>query len=316
MFRRVEDLFPKPLRDELLRLARLDRNWAVWKFNGKMVTGKSGHQRAEYSIRCRQDTWLRRTWTSGGDGFAMLASSIWLVDGPKVFRPTVDQCRAMEQIEVRLELSEYSQPYPALLIDLPPIYAPFENVLCHHQTDGAEGKLSFTACLHSKNNLDDIVTTVATDGQPMEHSITEFDTDCAEPTTASKVIRVAINSCLALVNFGHYANFLYPKEVVSDQRLACEDTPRGERARDRLQTAPQLVQFDREVVLHRDKVKREAGEPTGREMPFHWVRGHWRMQPYGPQNSQRKRILIRPYMVRADKLFDKDVSDTTTTYRT
>jgi regulator of replication initiation timing len=48
------------------------------------------------------------------------------------------------------------------------------------------------------------------------------------------------------------------------------------------------------------KSQRES-DPTGRELPCHWRRGHWRKQPHGPALSQIKLIWIRPTLVRADK---------------
>jgi len=38
------------------------------------------------------------------------------------------------------------------------------------------------------------------------------------------------------------------------------------------------------------------------ELAPHWRRGHFRMQPHGPQNSLRKVTFIAPTLVRADRL--------------
>lgn len=38
------------------------------------------------------------------------------------------------------------------------------------------------------------------------------------------------------------------------------------------------------------------------EIAPHWRRGHFRMRPYGPQQSLRKVILIAPMLIRADRL--------------
>ena len=40
----------------------------------------------------------------------------------------------------------------------------------------------------------------------------------------------------------------------------------------------------------------------GQELPPHWRRGHFRLQPHGPQSSLRKVIFVAPLIVRADKL--------------
>jgi hypothetical protein len=38
-----------------------------------------------------------------------------------------------------------------------------------------------------------------------------------------------------------------------------------------------------------------AHEPTGRKLPGHWRAGHWKRQPFGEGNLQRKLIWIQPY---------------------
>ncbi len=301
MFRHVRDIIPDLLAVELRRLATLDRNWVELEELEGM----------EYKLRVKYPTWVRALWQSGGDGFGMWGYSVWLADGPKVFRPTVEQCRALEQVEVRLELHDYSQPYPAILVDLPAGYEPFESVLCFRCDAGLA---AFN--LNTKDHLGDIVTTVKTDGRPMEVSLQKFDEDCADTfDVAGRALRVACNSCLALSGYGTVSDYLYPKDAENDRKLARERSDRGARARKRLETSPLLVKFAQDVVLHRTESRRaKPGEPTGAEMPSHWRRGHWAMQPCGPNHSLRKRILRPPVFVRADRAVE--MSQTTTTYHT
>ena len=76
---------------------------------------------------------------------------------------------------------------------------------------------------------------------------------------------------------------------------------KANRAKNRISLAVQVATLDQQVVLHqRGKGCHEPEESTGREMPFHIRRGHWAMQPYGPSQSLRKRILRKPAFVRAD----------------
>jgi hypothetical protein len=46
------------------------------------------------------------------------------------------------------------------------------------------------------------------------------------------------------------------------------------------------------------KLRREAGEPTGTHASprFHWVRGAYREQPYGPGREFRKTLWVEPYV--------------------
>lgn len=297
------DIVPKPMLDELLRLGRLDREWAVFE----------ELEWPQYRCAPKYPTWLTRINGNGADYFSQLAISTWLVDGPKVFRPTAEQCAALEQIEVRVSLEDYSQPYPALAVELPrELYDSYVCCVCFRHP-----RPYFIGCLFSRDHLHDITTTVArNDGEYMEKSLTSFEENCREDAPwASRVLRVACNACLALSHYGSHLNYLFPKEVDSDRRLARENSERGNRAKRRLSLAVQVASFDQEVVLHRTERKKWEGEPgcSGREMPPHWRRGHWRTQPCGIGRSQRKRILVPPVMVRAD-LFVGQPSNTEVTY--
>lgn len=42
---------------------------------------------------------------------------------------------------------------------------------------------------------------------------------------------------------------------------------------------------------------KEQEDSSGRSVRTHWRRGHWRMQPCGPQLSQIKRLWVRPVLV-------------------
>ncbi len=81
MINRVHELIPKLLADELIRLARIDRDWCQWE-NLESGTG--------YSARAKVATWMSKYWVTGADAFAMWAASTWLIDGPKIFRPTAE----------------------------------------------------------------------------------------------------------------------------------------------------------------------------------------------------------------------------------
>lgn len=45
-----------------------------------------------------------------------------------------------------------------------------------------------------------------------------------------------------------------------------------------------------------------VGGPGEHELPAHWRRGHFRLQPHGPKSSLRKVLFIPPTIVRADRL--------------
>ena len=305
MFQRVTDIIPnKEFVAELVRLASIDRNWVEIKLG----------EGSAFQAKSRHETWLKSFMQRGGDITGIWALSVWLADGPKVFRPTLVQCQALEHVEVRLNFEDYAQPYPAILIDLPKSddYAPFTNVICFK----SENLIIFS--LNTPEHVEDIVTCINRyNGRgTLEESFQRYDGDCdmfQQP--ASRALRIAANSCLALVGHETATGYLFPKDVESDRRLAQEQTERGERARERLPLHAMLVAFKREVVLHKTEGGHPSGDPTGREVGCHWRRGHYAMQPYGPGSSLRKRILRLPVLVREDK-FLGDLSDTTTIMKT
>jgi hypothetical protein len=304
VFQRVTDIFPQNLTDELIRLARIDRNWV------EIIPGEG----PSFKAKSRQESWLKPLMKRGADITGLWAASIWLADGPKVFRPTLAQCHALENVEVRLDFEDYAQPYPALMVQLPESgdYKPFTDVICFQ----SENLLVFS--LRTPGNVDDIVTTIARyiNRGTIEESLRRYDEDCSGlQGVAARALRVAVNSCLALVGHEIATGYLFSKEVENDRRLACEKTERGERARGRLPLHVMLVAFQREVILHKTEGGNSGSDPTGREKGCHWRRGHYAMQPYGPGNSLRKRILRLPVMVREDKFFG-ETSDTTTVMRT
>lgn len=314
---RTSHVFPDELRAELLRLYRISPDWLDLRVHGVV-----------FECRPLVHTWLEdfmrsRTGITSADLLGMWALSNWIGEGPKVFRPTPMQCQALENVEVRLSLEEYAQPYKAICVELPiEIYHPFNCVVCMYNPRMSVFNI-VGPCHHY-----DTVTTISTFSSTMEESIVKFDKSCEDSAEmGSRCLRVAINSCLALVNYGHHMKLLFPHEEARDRRLAEENSDRGKKAKDRLSTHLSLVSFNQEIKLHntegRTYERSDDVEPTGREMlshypcremPTHWRKGCWCMQPYGPSQSLRKRILRKPCFVRADK-FLGDKSDTSVTYK-
>lgn len=311
MIRRAYDVYPADIARELIKLAKRDPNWVDVK------VFPNGEYAALPKYWSRERLLLARLYDlRGGDVFAMWAASRWLADGPKVFRPTAEQCAALEQVEVSLTLRDYRQPYSTLYVEFPAgRYAPFNGCVVFH-TDDRE---MVNCDLRSSDENRNIVTTIRRDERPMERSIQAFDESCADDReVASVALRVAINSCLALCNFGHVARLAFPGEVERDRKWSREQSERGARARERVHTAVTEVSFAQDVKLHSDLRGRGSdGDHAGAERPFHWRRGHMRAKSgYGDARragEQVPLVYVRPCMVRADKL-TVDVSETSVEY--
>lgn len=307
MIQKAYDLVTAPLARELLRLGT---DWMRFEW----------HSETEFSTHVLKSTYLKSIIKGANEVAGMAALSLWLCNGPKTFRPTAEQCAALDQIEARLPIADYAQPYPALLIDLPPgRYAPFTSAVVGTYQCADRPTQILVGALFSEDHTNDI-TTVASNNHPtLEDSIRLYQADCADlSTTARNVMRVAINSCLALVNYGCHAQYLSPAEVLRDRKWAKADqgrvSERASRAKERLATAISVVSFSQEVKLHREERARETGELTSREMSPHWRRGHWHTVLHGVGKTQRKLVLFPPVLVRGD-LFVGELSDTAAEYR-
>lgn len=62
--------------------------------------------------------WLESTATGARDLIDAWLRAQMAAGGPKVFRPTLDQCLAMEQVARRLASTDYGQPYPVMMVEL------------------------------------------------------------------------------------------------------------------------------------------------------------------------------------------------------
>lgn len=305
---RADYIWPKILQGEMLRLASLRRDWVG-------LEPKNGDGKEPYLIRTNVDTNLPRPLFNSSDLLGLWAGSIYLHDGPKIFRPTEQQCEAMANVSVNLNVSEYEQPYDAILVDVKPhkSTAPFESVIV-----AKLGPL-LVCVMFSEEHANDVTTTAFGDRAFIEDSLAKSDpslmTEDMLGHKAHIVARIAVNCCLALTQYGTHSSYLFPSEVARDKHFAREKSERGEKATHRLKFQPVVLSFAQDVKLHREERRtREPGEATGREMPCHWRRGHWHRVAHGVGRAERKLVFYKPVLVRSD-LFGGPSASTSTTYR-
>lgn len=263
--------------------------------------------------------------TGANDWAGMIAMSAWLREGPKVVRPTLEQAQSFAHVDVSMELMEYEQPYPAILVEIPkefwrghanldpkagPVDEHFKAVLLHRHAPNI-----LIAVLHSFTGNNDIVTMARqATGEPLESFITRMAPNLEPVRPLSRLaLHVALNMCLALTNWGYKTEPLSPAQRRDDERMSGEDSERGRRARRRLRESLDRVGFVREIIVRRSPSCKEKGAvATGKTVAPHWVRGHWKMQPCGPRHSLRKRTFVAPYLVHPD-LYES--SERITAYR-
>jgi hypothetical protein len=322
---RPEKLFPKLLRDELLRLASVRVDWMTTaEMDGPYpgdgpspgLSPDDDPSMTHYNIvkRVEARPWLRRMCTDGASWMGMLSASRWLHDGPKVFRLSAGQREALANVEVKLMLSEYRQPFPAVLVETE--QPPFRSALVYHDPDC----MTIVISLMTPDNLDDIITTGNGPKCNLERTISKFDPEARTHSGAAhKATRIALNACLALTHYGCEATkALFPGEQASDRGLVARGGKSAAAAADRLLISPNLVTFSQEVVLHKERratpaVDGQAGD-SGREMSTHWRRGHWAKMACGVGRADRRLVFRRPVLVRAD-LFSGEGSATSVTYK-
>jgi hypothetical protein len=225
---------------------------------------------------------------NGCDWGSIISASEWLKN-PVSVQVTKEHYNVLSQVEVRLHLRDVQMPYRSMCVWLPKGMM-HKAVLLHRYSDKV-----LIGTSYSYDNKDDVTTLVRDhEDEMVESSLSKFDEtvgDAGKPTHHG--LRVAINVLMCMMDRGFRTEYLRPKDIESDQRLAKENTPRGERARSRLKSAVRVCRFEKEERLH-------VGH-TGATVACHWRRGHWAMQPYGPANTLRKRIYRAPQIINADK---------------
>ncbi len=302
MLNRVTEIFPKYLIDVVLPLGQ----------RGPWLTIEDiGEYKFRVNILIDPPSVIKTMCQRGGDWLSLHALSLWLAHGPKIARPSEERCRAMEEVEVRLQMKDLGFPFPEIYVMLPSgRYGPYTGVLLRLDDYVLVANVT---CPGHKEDISTVVRQRHEPGWTIEETLARYGEDCKDLDTEAsrKALRVAISTCLTLS--GTFQPAL-PIEYANDKKLAREKSERGERAQHRVTTALQVVSFDQTITFQRTEHSHCGVTSTGKEMPPHWRKGHWRMQVCGKGHAERKRILIAPVLVRADK-FTGQKSDTSTTYK-
>ena len=297
MIKRPSEIFPALLLTEFRRLAKLDFPFATLQPLDFPTFRIDFHVPTFLKRLCQVSQKEGEMDNSGGDAAGMVAAVAWIKEGPKIVRVRQDQYEALRHVDVNVELCDFKMPYPSLLVDLSEVEGSLHTSCLVHQPNP-----DILICHSmSKGNIDDVATVIRhRPGVLTEESLERYDESLQNISVAScQTLRVSLNMALALTNFGCQARVVFPEEKRRDEKLAQEESDRGERAKARLRETPMEVDFTHEVRLYHREGGHES-DPAGREVGFHWRRGHWAMQAHGPHHSLRKRIFRAPMMVRAD----------------
>lgn len=273
--------------------------------------------------------WLKRNQPPDFPGVI----DLWLrtqiaASGPKIFRPNLEQCLAMEQVTARIAPADYAQPYPVMIVefgyrslracpaDSPHFvgaHAPEGVVVGFHPSpvNSIWLEVFFSSAMNTR-------VAVFPSDPTIEHRLEKNFGEATYPSpgpmtvperqVVCSVLRLAVNAMLLLVEFGckrlgpanesHYRRLERYVQVARRERRGVQE------AENNLRLAPQLFGFSQEVVLHEHApcgTGGPANEDEGQRRP-HWRRGHWKMHAHGPGRAERKRIFIKPVLVNAHLL--------------
>lgn len=120
---------------------------------------------------------------------------------------------------------------------------------------------------------------------------------------------------LMLMHYGHKdGGPLHPKEY-DKHRKNCK-TKHKEKQTILAAGDFRTIEMIQDIVIRQEKTHNHSeGEGSGKEISTHWRRGHWRTQRFGEKLTQKKMILIKPMLIRADRAVGH-IGDSQTSYRT
>lgn len=229
--------------------------------------------------------------------------------GPKIFRPTSEQMFALENMKLNLNWTDFATPYKLVIIELPEEYRKArtaDGVVLNVYHDPAG---PFFA--HSVMNRDDTVYKTwwappvdeemeAWFAEDVKLDMGEIPVQLDERESELLMRRAALNYCLLLDEVGVKSDGpALPTQYTNLIRIVSKNREGRRKHGPLLQAQPMLFSLKRPTELVRvvgNASELPAGE-TGRVMSPHSRRGHYRMQPCGPKNLERKRIRIPPTIV-------------------
>jgi len=273
---------------------------------------------------------------------SMYTRSVFFAEGVKLFRPTLTQCQAMLNVSIDLPASEFEQPFRCVMFEFPKelshelaklhssprvvtyvvahhdIYSRFLHICAYF----SNGEATSSIIPPDKDRtVEEILALPEVDENGNRYPRTAEEE--AEFSYGEALQRLTLAFCLFLVQPGLKLTSSPADVKTHEKHLKMARSPdphRRRKGRDFLTSDVKIVSFDQTVKMFRESGSgHSAGEdrvgdaPPGREMSPHWRKGYFRMQPHGIGKTLRKRIFIRPVMIRADKFFGA-TSDTSATY--
>jgi len=308
----MRQLLPKEMIRPLTELGK--HNWIEW------WSESTDPRSTGCRTRFPNDPALNSSWIinhiesiasqDAGQYFRYYVLSKALADGPKLIRPTEEQCEALEHVDVNVSFEEYEQPFPIFIAEIPDEYRKqlalrFSEecprfILTFHDR---RSKYIVSLCEHgvSKDGAYTIISPSPC-WRTVEDAIQCSIVSGCGIRIVEVLLRITFNLGLLLTRYGAKdCGPVDPAAVQKQQRGALQkNKTKADRAKDLLAATISLIEFEQEVVFF-DKAA--SGEPhpdsDGAMKRPHWRRGHFRRQSCGEGRSQRKLVFVRPCFINA-----------------
>jgi hypothetical protein len=218
-------------------------------------------------------------------------------DGAKVIKPSAETCQMLAHVDLNIHMSDYAQPYEGMGVVIPnSVVGTSKDLLAACHWEPGLG-------IHVATYIGDLMIYQAI-GPHWPHTIEEhfgvndvFEENAVvdDPRKIGRVIsRIVLNLGLFGVERGVREVPLDPKAQRRRRRAKHEARFAELAARD----AQEVVVQDLDLFLGTSSPS-GSGSEAGWHQGLHRRRGHWKMQPHGTARSERKRIYVHSYLVKA-----------------
>ena len=314
--------------NKLLNTAReiMSLDDGVQSWVGKVITNDElivrRHEDGRVSFDINPDDPILMDLSDRGQTQLMECYSVieMIKQGPKVLNVGDCYVAPLLNTDLNLTITDYSQPYKAMCVNLPPQFmskyiAEYDTDICVNSGthcpesvlvihDIKARVLVFHVMFSSHQNINSLIIK---DNEMIEQLIdhstrTEISgsagIDSSESIVTAAAIKIALNALLLadnnLVANGPYNKSHYDRLV---RNKAKNGTPAQVKVTDiELATHPFVFEIDQNVQTYNKSDRSETDGSRGSNKP-HWRRGHYRMQRFGPELVELKRIRILPVLV-------------------
>jgi hypothetical protein len=299
------DLIKRIGKEHLIYLSRQNEEELRLKINVEKIGIKAGAFISSDTSSCMEIFLLSRVFG----------------EGPKIYAPDQRTFEAFENIDINIGIEDYHQPFPTMIVELPPEYiknsvvycpqfdighSPILNIVHHNEKCGCitvgvvlelgkfGGFQMATKMIYPRpgeNTIEEILKSIG--AKIFEGSVEISE---GEHYVSHKVTKASINALGILFEEGC-------KKVISKRKGWKHLTKHA------VPEIKEYYEFKQEVRMYSHSSGEKTDIYTGRIRPPGWVKGHRRRQHHGPGGSLVKVITIKPYTVNFH-LFKGDISET------